>query len=352
MNPFSLQTPADVPGRLRSRSLALTLSVAAAALPVLGQEAPRRKCGSNDRYEEQYRKDASFRTARKQLLSLTQALEAVRASGRYAERTGPVRIPVVVHVVYNTDAQNVSDDQIRSQITALNADYQKLNADVSSVPEPFRSRVGNPLVRFELAVRDPDGKPTTGITRTSTTETEFFYSGPKADAVKFASRGGHDAWPRDRYLNLWVCRLGERLLGYASFPGEVPETDGVVITSTGFGTTGTAQQPFDKGRTATHEIGHWLNLFHIWGDDRGACTGSDQVRDTPNQAADNANCPTFPHRTCGSKSTGDMFMNYMDYTDDACMFAFSKGQVVRMEATLAGARLAITTSDGLTPPAP
>ena len=122
-----------------------------------------------------------------------------------------------------------------------------------------------------------------------------------------------------------------------------------MINYTAFGTTGTAQAPFDKGRTATHEIGHWLNLFHIWGDDRGACTGSDQVRDTPNQASQNTQCPAFPHRTCDNKGTGDMFMNYMDYTDDACMFAFTRGQARRMEATLNGARLAITSSNGLTP---
>jgi hypothetical protein len=334
------------------RVTVLVAGLVALTVPALAQEPPRRKCGTNDRYEEMYRKNASFRAARKELLSLTQAFETVRSSGLYAERVGPTRIPVVVHVVYNTDDQNVSEEQIRSQVVVLNADYQKLNADVSSVPDPFRNRVGNPLVQFELAVRDPAGKPTTGITRTRTTETEFYYSGPKADAVKFNSQGGHDAWPRDRYLNLWVCKLGESLLGYASFPGEAAQTDGVVITYTGFGTMGTARPPFDKGRTATHEIGHWLNLFHIWGDDRGACSGSDQVRDTPNQASENTDCPAFPHKTCGNKSTGDMFMNYMDYTDDACMFAFTKGQVLRMEATLNGPRLGITTSDGLTPVEP
>jgi hypothetical protein len=112
----------------------------------------------------------------------------------------------------------------------------------------------------------------------------------------------------------------------------------VVITHTGFGNTGTAAPPFGLGRTATHEVGHWLNLFHIWGDDGQGCSGSDGVDDTPNQAGSNGGCPTFPHITCNNGPNGDMFMNYMDYTDDACMFMFTQGQVDRMEACLAGPR--------------
>ena len=311
-------------GRAILRMGLLFLAAAALTAPVPGQERKVRKCASDDRYQAMLQRDPEFRAARKQLRVLTEAFEAVRESGRFGERTGPVRIPVVVHVVYHTDAQNISDEQIKSQLAAL--------------------------AQFALAVRGPDGNATPGITRTKSAETEFLYDGPKGEAVKFTARGGHDGWPRDSYLNLWVCPLGGDLLGYASFPGEDPGLDGVVINYTAFGTTGTAETPFDKGRTATHEIGHWLNLFHIWGDDRAACTGSDQVRDTPNQASQNTQCPSFPHRTCGNKGTGDMFMNYMDYTDDACMFAFTKGQVRRMEATLNGARLAITTSQGLTVP--
>jgi hypothetical protein len=128
------------------------------------------------------------------------------------------------------------------------------------------------------------------------------------------------------------------------------EGDGVVITTTAFGTTGTAASPFHLGRTLTHEIGHWLNLFHIWGDDDGECTGSDQVDDTPNQGDANVQCPAFPQLSCKNGPNGSMFMNYMDYSDDACMFMFTAGQVTRMEATLAVARLSITTSGALTPP--
>jgi hypothetical protein len=335
--------------RSRRPLAALCAVVALAAAPLRAQDPPRRKCASDDRYQQLYRTSAEFRNARQQLLALTVAFESVRTSGRYAERTGPIRIPVVVHVVHHTDEQNVSTEQIKSQIDALNADYQKTNPDISQVPNPYQSRIGDPRLVFELAVRDPSGQRTDGVTRTRTAETSFDYDGPKGEAVKFTARGGHDGWPRERYLNIWVGPLGDGLLGYASFPGEDPLLDGVVITTSAFGTMGTARPPFDKGRTLTHEVGHWLNLFHIWGDDGGACSGSDQVRDTPNQAGDNARCPAFPHKTCGNKTNGDLFMNYMDYTDDACMVMFTKGQVVRMEATMNGARLALTTSDALTP---
>ena len=128
------------------------------------------------------------------------------------------------------------------------------------------------------------------------------------------------------------------MLGYAQFPGGPAETDGVVILHSAFGTTGTAAAPFDKGRSATHEIGHWLNLFHIWGDDGTGCGGSDEVADTPNAAGPNFGCPVLPHVTCGNGPNGDMFMNYMDYSDDDSMFMFSPGQVARMHTTLDGPR--------------
>src|SRR4026209_189281 len=157
------------------------LFVAAAALtaPVPGQERKVRKCASNAPCQARLQRDPEFRAARRQLKVLTEAFEAVRESGRFAESRGPVRIPVVVHVVYHTDAQNISDEQIKSQLAALDADYQKMNPDVASVPTPFKDRVGNPLVQFALAVRGPDGQATTGITRTKSAETEFLYDGPK-----------------------------------------------------------------------------------------------------------------------------------------------------------------------------
>ncbi|MBL7776053.1 MAG: T9SS type A sorting domain-containing protein, partial [Saprospiraceae bacterium] len=171
--------------------------------------------------------------------------------------------------------------------------------------------------------------------------------------VKFYSSGGSDAWPRDAYLNLWVCDLSSGLLGYAQFPGGPANTDGVVCDYLYFGTTATgAQPPFDKGRTATHEVGHWLNCYHIWGDDGTSCTGTDQVADTPNQADENYGCPAFPTVSCSNGPNGDMFMNYMDYTDDACMNLFTQGQKTRMQALFGsgGFRAPLLSSQGCVPP--
>jgi hypothetical protein len=260
-----------------------------------------------------------------------------------------ITIPVVVHVVYSTSEQNISDNQINSQIVVLNDDYRKRNADLGHIPEPFQDLAADMHIEFKLACRDPKGNRTEGITRTKTNVTAFGTD----DRVKSGTIGGIDAWPTDKYLNLWVCQLGGGLLGYSQFPGGPPTTDGVVITYTGFGTLGTAAAPFNKGRTATHEIGHWLDLYHIWGDDSSladGCSGSDNVEDTPNQETMNFGCPTFPHVTCNNGPNGDMFMNYMDYTDDACMYMFTKGQGTRTEATLNGPRVAIVTSDAINCP--
>ncbi|WP_377267030.1 zinc metalloprotease [Peterkaempfera sp. SMS 1(5)a] len=258
---------------------------------------------------------------------------------RRAVREGITLIPVVVHVVHNpaSPAQNISDEQVRSQIDVLNRDYRRDNPDSAQTPPVFKDLVADARLRFALADKDPSGSPTDGITRTETTAQSF----TDDDKVKSSSTGGADGWPSDAYLNLWVCRLGGGLLGYAQFPGGPSGTDGVVITYTGFGTGGAAAAPFDLGRTATHEIGHWLNLRHIWGDDDNACNGSDFVDDTPNQGGPNQGKPEFPHISCGNEPNGDMFMNYMDYSDDAAMFMFTEGQVRRMQAALDSARSSV-----------
>jgi len=243
-----------------------------------------------------------------------------------------ITIPVVVHVVYKTQSENISDAQVKSQIAALNKDYAQKN-DQSLVPTAWTGLAGNPNVQFALAKKDPNGKATTGITRTKTMRSSF----GTGDSVKTRVGGGHPAWPADRYLNLWACTLSGGLLGYAQFPGGPARTDGVVILNTAFGTSGTAAAPFNLGRTATHEVGHWLNLRHIWGD-RDDCGGTDFVTDTPNAQLPNYGKPTFPHLSCNNGPNGDMFMNYMDYVDDAAMVMFTAGQVVRMNATLAGPR--------------
>ncbi|MDX2598401.1 zinc metalloprotease [Streptomyces sp. WI03-4A] len=253
-------------------------------------------------------------------------------------RQGVIDIPVVVHVVYNTPEQDIGDAQIQSQIEVLNQDYRAANPDVTRVPDVWRDLVSDARVEFHLARTDSLGRPTDGVTRTQTSHRDF----DTDDMVKFSLSGGMDAWPANTYLNIWVCQLRRGLLGYAQFPGGAASTDGVVITHTGFGTTGTATAPFNGGRTATHEIGHWLNLRHIWGDDDEGCSGSDFVADTPNQAGPNLGSPAFPRVTCGNGPDGDMFMDFMDYTDDAAMFMFTKGQTARMDAALDHARLPLT----------
>ena len=256
---------------------------------------------------------------------------AARDAGGRTLRTGPVTVPVVVHVVYRTNEENISDAQIQSQIDVLNQDFMATNTDISEVPDPFEDLIGNPQIRFELAKEDPSGRPTNGITRTQTDQRSFGVD----DAVKASATKGIDPWDTKRYLNMWVCTLGSSLLGYAQFPGGPPETDGVVILNTAFGTQGTAAAPFDKGRTVTHEIGHYLNLSHIWGESRiPNCVDTDFVDDTPNQFGPNTGKPSFPRRSCSNSLHGDMFMNYMDYVDDDAMFMFTQGQVVRMRATL------------------
>jgi Pregnancy-associated plasma protein-A len=244
-----------------------------------------------------------------------------------------ITIPVVVHVVHRRAEENISADQVRSQITVLNRDFRATNPDKSKVPAVWKSLMLDSKIKFALATTDPDGKRTSGITRTATTATSF---GPD-NGVKSRRTGGVDPWPADRYVNIWVCNLGEGLLGYAQFPGGPAKTDGVVILYSAFGSRGAVRAPFNKGRTATHEVGHFLGLRHIWGD-RNDCSGDDFVADTPPARQANTGTPKFPHITCNNGPNGDMFMNYMDYVDDAAMFMFTSAQVARMNATLAGPR--------------
>lgn len=264
-----------------------------------------------------------------------------------AQERAVVTIPVVVHVVYFNSAQNISDAEIASQIQVLNDDFRRLNADAVNTPAAWQGIAADCEVNFCMATQDPSGNSTTGIVRVQTTVNGFSTN----DNVKFASSGGSNIWDRNKYLNLWVCNLSGGLLGYAQFPGGPASTDGVVCDYAYFGTIGSAA-PFNKGRTATHEVGHWLNCYHIWGDDGTSCSGTDQVADTPNQADENYGCPTFPAVSCSNGPNGDMFMNYMDYTDDACMNVFTAGQKARMQSLFAtgGARVSLTTSNGCQAP--
>ena len=295
----------------------------------------RRMCGAMEAHMRLLESVPDMRKQRAKIHAETsRMLQAGTASKRV--KKGSVTIPVVVHVVYRTAADNISDAQITSQIDALNRDYSASNVDKTNAPGVWAGLIQDTQIRFALATKDPKGKPTNGITRTKTKATSF----STHDKMKHASMGGADAWPSSKYLNLWVCTLGGGLLGYAQFPGGSADTDGVVILNIAFGTTGTARAPYNLGRTAVHEVGHWLNLNHIWGD-TSDCSGTDHVADTPNAQFPNYGAPSFPHITCSNGPNGDMFMNYMDYVDDKTMVMFTHGQVARMQAALAGPRSTI-----------
>jgi len=262
----------------------------------------------------------SFRASQMRLEGVTaRGLESVSD----IRKAKLVTIKTVVNVVYRTDEENVGNAQIRSQILALNKDFRATNPDRSKTPLPWKGLVTDAHIKFKLVK----------TTRTKTTKNGFSFD----DGVKKASTGGIAPYKPTSHLNLWVCALTGGLLGYAQFPGGPVATDGVVINYQAFGTTGTAQAPFNNGRTATHEVGHYLNLIHIWAD-TASCTGSDMVADTPNCAGPNFGTPSWPKVSCNNGPNGDMFMNYMDYTDDAAMFMFTAQQVARMRTALESAR--------------
>ncbi|MEL6969138.1 MAG: M43 family zinc metalloprotease [Bacteroidota bacterium] len=296
----------------------------------------QRNCGATEYLEMQMEQDPKRAIKMDQIERQTR--QFLRNSNSRAVN-GTITIPVVVHVVYNNGTENISDAQIQSQMDVINADFRRTNSDADNV----WSQAADSEIEFCLATIDPSGNPTNGITRTSTTRTSFSTN----DDMKFDSRGGKDAWPRDDYLNMWVCDISGGILGYAQFPGGAAATDGVVMDYQYFGTIGTATAPFDLGRTTTHEIGHWLNLRHIWGD--GGCGVDDFVGDTPTSDAPNYGC-ALGHVSCGST---DMVQNYMDYSDDACMNLYTTGQKDRMRALFdtGGFRESLLSSGGCGTPA-
>ena len=274
----------------------------------------QRNCGSMDVLELQLEEDPKRAFMMDQIE--THLLNIENTGVR--EVNGVVNIPVVVHVIYNNSTENISDAQVLSQINVLNEDFRRTNPDADDT----WSQATDSEIEFCMATSDPLGNATSGIVRTSTSVSAFGTN----DQMKFASSGGADAWPASDYLNIWVCDISGGILGYAQFPGGSATTDGIVIDYQYFGTIGTASAPFDLGRTATHEVGHWLNLRHIWGD--GGCNVDDFVSDTPASNSANYGC-ALGNSACGSV---DMVQNYMDYSDDACMNLFTLGQRNRMRA--------------------
>jgi len=292
--------------------------------------APGRSCYAHDKLQEQLQQDPALQQRMDNMENVTQ---------RYLQTAGQARnqtrsIPVYVHVIYRTNQENISAAQIQSQLDQLNADFAATNADYNP-PSDFSSVAsGNTGIQFTLA----------GVTRKQSSKTSWGTN----DAMKLTSQGGVAPVTPATHLNMWVCNIGGGILGYAQFPGGSASTDGVVMSPQYFGSTNYGSgfylsSPFDKGRTTTHEVGHYLNLRHIWGD--GGCNVDDLVDDTPVAGRSNAGCPSSTTNTC-SGGQRDMFMNYMDYVDDACMFMFSAGQDARMWACLNTSRTQLGTSGG------
>jgi Pregnancy-associated plasma protein-A/Secretion system C-terminal sorting domain len=238
-----------------------------------------------------------------------------------------IKIPVVVHILYHTPEEKITDAQVISQIEALNKYFRRRNNDTASTPAYFRALAADCEIEFKLATTAPGKKFSNGITRNYTPITKWAAD----DKMKFATEMGTDAWDTKNYLNIWVCNLN-KLAGYATTPGSDASKDGIVISYKAFGTTGAVQSGYNQGKTAVHEIGHWLGLKHIWGD---ANCGEDGIEDTPKQASYTMGCPSTVRITCGNGPYGDMYMNYMDLTNDECVNMFTQGQKAKMRALFA-----------------
>lgn len=286
-----------------------------------------------------------------------------RKAGRHnRQKAGPYKIPVVVHVIHKGEPEgtgtNISDEQIISQISVLNEDFRRMNADAINTPALFTPLAGSMDIEFVLAKQDPEGVPSDGIVRVRGSKPGWTAN----DNYELKSQS---YWPSEKYLNIWVCDLTDDLVGYAQFPESTllpglenasnnALTDGVVSWYKSFGSVDDGpfdlNSNFNKGRTVTHEIGHFFGLRHIWGDDSGSCSGTDYVDDTPNQSSGTTGCPAHPKKTCGDVIS--MFQNFLDYTNDACMNLFTKGQIDRMIIIIENSprRASLLTSPGAQTP--
>jgi hypothetical protein len=319
------------------------------------------RCGSQFVFDEAVKKDPRLKTRmlnnRQSVLARYNQLNQIN---QLLRSNAVITIPVVVHVILPNPAL-VTEAQIQSQIDVLNADYAGLNADSVRIPAAFKPRFGKGNIRFCLARRDPQGEATNGIVRvTSSTLSEP----GEADPVKFTCEGGSDAWDASKYLNIWVCAMPGGYLGYsyyASLPlPSIPLNErGFVNNYNAFGKGGTAVAPFNQGRTATHEIGHFFDLEHIWGpnnDEDGiqTCTDDDGITETPTQYRATYGAPaadSIIKDACTTTDPGIMWMNYMDYVDDRAMVMFTPQQQLRMEATLSSYvwLQSLAASNGCTP---
>lgn len=271
-----------------------------------------RGCASQEVLEAQMIADPTLAIRMNEIEAFTQN---TISKSNFRLVSGKIVIPVVVNVLYRTAAENISDAQIQSQIDVLNKDFTATNSDFNTIPTLFAGVAANIDITFELVK----------INRKATTKTSW----GTRDAMKKTKQGGLDPTSPSTTLNLWACTIGGGILGYAQFPGGSLTTDGVVIDSFYFGLSSAASYPYNLGRTASHEVGHWMNLRHIWGD---ATCGSDLVSDTPTHNTANYGVPTYPHLSTCPGTPVEMTMNYMDYTDDRGMYMFTNGQKSRISA--------------------
>lgn len=261
-------------------------------------------------------------------------------------RIGPAAytIPIVFHIVLQ-NPNSITDAQILEQLSVLNECFAAEN-DQTELLAGFRDRIGTTGIAFCLAQRTPGNLPSSGINRYTTSHAQF---DPNSNDMKRSSRGGADAWDPNRFMNVWVTNLSNGIVGFATFPGvDDPLYQGVVISPIALPESSNPQ--FNEGKTLVHESGHFFNLYHIWGDDDGACSGSDDVDDTPNQAnSTNGSRDGIQTDNCSTTAPGFMYQNFMDYTDDIDLLTFTADQVTRMETALTDARLILSQSNGCAP---
>ena len=348
------------------RSLVLAVLVAV-VLPILGPKvasgqsaappsaawsaaAGSEPCGSELKLEESIQADPGLRERRSLFEALVQEAQRQGLAPNRSQMAGPSYvIPVVVHIVHQNGLENISDAQVQSQIHALNRDF----ADSLSNGSP----AVNTNIQFCLATQLPNASPvvwstTPGITRTFSVQTNHTFGNYASEVALKAI----DYLPSNKYLNIWVVNniagAGGGVAGYATFPGTVPPTlDGIVIRYTAFGSNTT---PFGgpwpnalpnnaDGKIMTHEVGHYLNVYHTF---HGACSSQgDFVADTPPEALYRTGCPGGSLTSC--TNVNDPIENFMDYTNDACRFAFTAGQTVRMHTTLSSFRASLVSGQNL-----
>jgi Pregnancy-associated plasma protein-A len=277
-----------------------------------------RKCATQEVLEQHLKEDPSLA---KRMQSIENFTKTAISTARLVN--GKIEIPVVFNVLYRTAAENISLAQMQSQIDVLNKDFNALNSDFNTPNNPFAAVRANVGISFVLDQ----------VIRKQTTKVSWSDSDIRNNRMKKSATGGINSTSPTTKLNVWIVSSmpsseGETL-GFAQFPGDAIATDGVVLAGKFTGTIGTAQAPFNLGRTATHEVGHWVNLYHIWGD---TYCGNDLVADTPTMDSSNAGKPAPGLRSTCAGNPLEMYMNYMDYTDDAAMYMFTNGQKARISA--------------------